>query len=470
MPNLRKEDLHQTFGQGVSPFRNTTRQFGSHPAEFLLSICRHIVGTVHVLTRVCGTWIQPVRSLRSSLFASSLYLIAGNVVNAAFGFLFWAGAARLYDPREVGLAAAAFSAIGLLGMVSTLGLDYAMIRYLPHAEDPQGIINSSLTIGTSAALVLSLVFVEGLGVWSPVLRPSQTNLAFVAALVIGTVLTTLMGLLGSVFLTRKRADLILAQSSIFGATKVVCAVVLAAVGRPIGLIGAWVLGLGAAVGCGLAAFLPGVENRRHQLRPAVSRAVVNEMAHFAFANYISTVLWSAPTFLLPLLVANIAGSEANAYFYVAFSISGLLSVIPTAVSLSLFAHGSHDESELVRLTLASLRFSLVLLVVAVGLVFMVGGKLLLIFGKAYSVQATRLLWVLALSAIPIAVNSLYFSVRRVQNRMDQVLICMGLILGITLALGVVLLPRVGLIGAGIAWLVAQCTAAILIAVLYLFQS
>lgn len=422
-----------------------------------------------MLTLVGGTGKQLVRSLRSSHVESSLYLIAGNIVNAAFGFLFWAGAARLYAPQDVGLAAAAFSAMGLLGMVSTLGLDYAMIRFLPHARDPQGIINSSLTIAGSAALILSLAFVEGAGFWSTVLRPSRASLAFVAALVIGTVLTTIMGLLGSIYLSRKRAGLVLAQSSIFGATKVMCAVVLTAVGRPIGLIGAWIVGLGAAVGCSFAVFLPGVENGRYFARPAVSRAVVNEMTRFAFTNYLSTVLWSAPTLLLPLLVAHVAGSEANAYFYVAFSISGLLSIIPTAVSLSLFAHGSHDESELARLTLTSLRFSLGLLILAIGAVFILGGKLLLLFGRAYSVEATRLLWVLSVAALPIAVNSLYFSARRVQNRMGHLFIGMGVILVMTVGLSVVLLPRVGLIGVGVAWLVAQASVAVLVAGVYILR-
>ncbi len=399
----------------------------------------------------------------------SFYLIATSIVSAVFGFLFWAGAARLYTSQEVGLTAATVSAIGLLAMMSTLGLDSAMIRFLPHAADPQGIINSSLTIGASAALALSLIFLVGTGIWAPSLLPSRASVVFVALLVIGTVLTTIMGLLNSTFLARKRASLVWAQSFVFGATKLISVVVLVAVGRPVGLISAWVLGLSAAVGCGLALFLPRVENRWHQLWPAISRGVINDMTHFAFANYIGAVLWTAPIYLLPLLVAGVVGREATAYFYIAFNISALLSVIPMAVSLSLFAHGSHDESDLVQLTFASLRFSLGLLVLAVGLVFVFGGRLLLVFGKAYSTQATELLWLLALSAFPIAVNSLYFSVRRVQNRMGHVLICVGLILTITLGLSVVLLPRVGLIGAGVAWLVAQCAAAALIVALYFFQ-
>lgn len=34
-----------------------------------------------------------------------LYLMAANASNAVFGFLFWTASARLYEPKEVGLAA-----------------------------------------------------------------------------------------------------------------------------------------------------------------------------------------------------------------------------------------------------------------------------------------------------------------------------------------------------------------------------
>lgn len=414
-------------------------------------------------------WGRRVGSLRSGLYASSAYLIATNVVSAGFGFLFWAGAARLYSPREVGLAAATVSAIGLLAGMSTLGLDFAMVRFLPRATDRQAIINSSLTIGTAAALILSLVFLGGARIWSPALLPSRANAAFVVILVIATVSTTVMSLLNGVFLARRQAQLVWAQSAVFGPIKVLMAVVLAVIWRPLGLLGAWTLGLITAVGCGLVLFLPRADDMRHQVRATASRRVVNEMTHFALANYASAVLWGAPAYLLPLVVANIAGSEVNAYFYVAFSVSGLLSVIPSAVSASLFAHGSHDEGELVHLALESLKFSMGLLAVAIAGVFLLGGKLLLLFGKAYSLQGTELLWLLALSAIPMTVNSLYFSVRRVQNRMDQVLIYIGAILGTTLGLSFILLPRIGLIGAAAALLIAHGVVAALIVTLYLLR-
>jgi len=92
--------------------------------------------------------------------------MAANVASAAFGFLFWTAAARLYQPQEVGFAAAVISAVGLLAMLSALGLDYALIRFLPQSPAPHSIVSSSLTIASAGALTLAEVFIGGLEVWS----------------------------------------------------------------------------------------------------------------------------------------------------------------------------------------------------------------------------------------------------------------------------------------------------------------
>ncbi len=411
-------------------------------------------------------WRRLTLNWRSSLHANSFYLMAANGVSAAFGFLFWTAASRLYPAQEVGLAAAAVSAIALLSMLAVLGLDYAMVRFLPQAVDTQRIINASLTIGGVAALTLSSIFIAGLGVWSPVLLPLQHNALFVAALVISTVFATLSALLAGVFVAGKQASLVCFQSSIFSATKVLFVVILAGVPHVMGLMSAWAMGSLVSLASGIAFFLPRMKGERYRFQLMLQPNAVSDMAHFAFSNYIANVLWSAPTFLLPLLVLNVAGPAANAYFYVALNVSALLAMIPMAVSLSLFAHGSHDERELVRQTLDSVRLILWLLVPAIGVVFLFGGKLLLLFGRAYSDQATRLLWVLGLSTLPMTVNFLFFSVSRVQRRMAGVVVCTIWILGTTLGLSAVLLPRMGLLGVGVASLVAQISAAVVILIRY----
>jgi O-antigen/teichoic acid export membrane protein len=389
--------------------------------------------------------------------------MGANIANAAFGFLFWTAAARLYRPEDVGLVAAVVAAVGLLAMLSGLGLDNALIRFLPGASRPQEIINSCLTIGSIVALFVAAVFLIGLGFWSPAMLLVRTNPVYAASLVCAAIATTVVGFMTAVYLSRKNARFVFGQSLVFGGGKVVAVIILAVAGAgAASLLGAWVIGLVAVVIVGLAFFLPHGESKRFRFRPVVIPEVVNEMTHFAAANYVSAVLWSAPASLLPILITNAAGVEANAYYYVASSVSGLLAMVPIAASMSLFAHGSRDATDLIGSAIQSARFSLVLLVPAIVGIFLIGGKVLLIFGRAYSNAGTRLLWILALSTLPLAVNYLYFSVRRVQQRMAEVVAGAVWVLVTTLGLTIILLPRVGLPGAGIAWFTAQVSLAAVI--------
>jgi O-antigen/teichoic acid export membrane protein len=389
--------------------------------------------------------------------------MGANALNAVFGFIFWTVAARLYHPHDVGLAAAAVSAVGLLAMLSGLGLDFALVRFLPGALRPHEIINSCLTIGSIVAVLVAVTFLAGLGLWSPAMMPIRSDPAYAVSLILAAVFTTVGGYMAAIYLSRKNARLVFGQSLIFGGAKVGAAIILVLAGAgAVGLLGAWVVGLLAAAGVGLAFFLPHVESGGFRFRPAVAREVVNDMRHFASTNYTSAVLWSAPASLLPILVTNVAGAEANAYFYVAMSVGGLLAMVPTAVSMSLFAHGSRDETDLFQRAFESARFSLLLLAPAIVGIFIFGGKVLLIFGRAYSDAGTRLLWMLALSALPLAVNDLFFSVRRVQQRMSGVIAGTLWVLLVTLGLSIILLPKVGLLGAGIAWFAAQTSLALAI--------
>jgi O-antigen/teichoic acid export membrane protein len=400
---------------------------------------------------------------RSGLHAESSFLIGANAVNAAFGFLFWTAAARLYRPEDVGLAAAAVSAVGLLAMLSGLGLDYALVRFLPRAERPQEIINSCLTIGSVVALLLAAAFLGGLGLWSPAMIPVRANPVNAASVIVAAIATTAVGFIGAAYLSRTNARLVFGQSLVFGAGKVVAVVIFAVAGAgAVGLLGAWSVGLVAAMIVGLLFFLPHGETKSFRFRPVIVPEVVNDMAHFASANYLSAVLLSAPASLLPILITNAVGVQANAYYYVTSSVSGLLAMVPIAASMSLFAHGSRDDTDLIRSAVQSARFSLLLLVPAIVGIFLIGGKVLLIFGRAYSNAGTTLLWILALSTLPLAVNHVYFGIRRVQQRMAGVVAGAVWVLVVTLGLTVILLPRVGLPGAGIAWFVAQASLAAVI--------
>jgi O-antigen/teichoic acid export membrane protein len=392
----------------------------------------------------------------------TLFVILANGATAGFGFVFWTLAGRLYPAREVGLVAALVSVGGLLAMLSVVGLDYGVVRYLPQADDAARLINSCLWVTGVAAVGISGIYLGRVELWSSSLRDLRRVPWLGPELAVVVLLTALSGVLSGVFLARKRASFILAHAVVFGAVRAAGAalfgsLVLHAHARA--LLGAWGAGLAAAVAVDMLVFLPRAEGGRYRFRLALAGSDLLDMASFAFANYLTTLLWSAPGLLLPLLVVHLAGLQANAYFYVAWNATALLAMIPTAASLVVFAHGSADAAHLPRRILEGGRLALVLLVPAVAAVLVGGDRLLWVFGPAYAHQGTRLLSLLALSALPLTVNVLFFSIRRVQQRMAGVVACAAWILAATLGLSVVLLPGMGLVGVGIAWLLAQTSSA-----------
>jgi len=126
-------------------------------------------------------------------------------------------------------------------------------------------------------------------------------------------------------------------------------------------------------------------------------------------------IW-APGLLLPVVVTAVLSSEANAYFYIAFTVAGLGLAIPNSLSIALYAAGARDGAALrdrVRLS-----FGLcIVAAVAVNAFVLVGAELLLsIFGTRYAQEAGMALRLLTLSMFPITIIGLYVPIARIQGR------------------------------------------------------
>ena len=82
-----------------------------------------------------------------------------------------------------------------------------------------------------------------------------------------------------------------------------------------------------------------------------------------------------------------------------------------------------------------------------------------LFGPWYASQGTLTLRLLALSTLPNIVVSLAVSRARVQRRMITVVVVLGGLCVVVLGLTVLLVPHLGIVGGGIAWLTAECVIA-----------
>jgi len=398
---------------------------------------------------------------RVSLYRNAGYLMLNSVVLSITGFFFWILAARLYPTEAVGLSSAAISAMGLLAMLSTLGLDYGLIRFLPSSKDPPALINSCFTIGSLVSVALSAIFLLGLPFWSPSLLLIRDYPLFFLAFILFTVATALQTFTQQTFIAHRRAGFTLIQGFIFGFLRFIPLFILLAYLNIFGIFISWGLATGIAVTIGIS-FISLVQEKFRPF-PALKKEVINELLHFSFQNYLANLLWALPGFILPLMVVNILGAEQNAYFFISWRTAGLLNVAGVAISFSLFAEGSYEEEKLRQNLRRSFKFILLLLVPFIFIILLVGDKILLAFGQVYSKEATNLLRLLALSSFPLSLNFIYFSKKRVEKNIKPVILLVGLIAGGTLGLSATLLPWLGILGVGVAWLLSQGVAGMAIA-------
>ena len=116
--------------------------------------------------------------LKEPLYKNSFFLLLNSFLTGILGFAFWIVVARFYSPVEVGIVSALIAATMLLAVLSRLGFDMGLIRFLSAAEDKVGMINSCLTITCLASLILSLIFAAGLDFWSPALSFIRGDISF----------------------------------------------------------------------------------------------------------------------------------------------------------------------------------------------------------------------------------------------------------------------------------------------------
>src|SRR3989304_803717 len=109
--------------------------------------------------------------LRTPVVRNAMYLIATEAVGAVLGLAFWSVAARLFpDDTTLGLAAVLTPGAPLVAILSTLGFNVSLVRFLPEPSAPVvRLVNSSVTIGSAVAVVLAVAFGLGGGRGHPAL-------------------------------------------------------------------------------------------------------------------------------------------------------------------------------------------------------------------------------------------------------------------------------------------------------------
>jgi len=397
--------------------------------------------------------------LNTRLYTNAFYLMLNTAVMTSLGFFFWMVVARFYTEAEVGYSSAIISAISFLAMLSLVGLNSSLVRFLPHADKPQKLINSCFTLSGLISLVATGIFIAGLGLWLPALNFIKQNAVFYSVFVIFTLSWTLSALIDATFIASRRAGFVLSKNTIFSLLKIPLPILFVLFFHTFGVVASWGIAIAVTVALSLFLFLPRVQDLYKPV-PSLNLSLIKGMGKYSAGNYLANLLLGAPTLVLPLMVVNLLGAENNAYFYIAWMITGLLFAIPRGVASSLFAEGSHFEEKLRENVIKSVKFTFLLLVPAIILLILVGKWLLLAFGQSYSANALELLWILAISSLPLGINSIYTSILQVRGRLRERSVISGFIAVAVLLASYVIMPITGIIGIGYAWLGAQVAVAI----------
>jgi O-antigen/teichoic acid export membrane protein len=410
------------------------------------------------------TW--PGRPWRDALLRNSVYIMATTVANSLLGYLYWIVAAHLYAAHDIGLAAALTSTMTLASILSSQGIGWTLLQLLPGRLAGRAwslTLNAGLAAGLLTGLCAGAIVVVALPLFSPQLAIVVHGTAYAVAFVAGVALMAIGSLVDYVFMAERAADNMLVRNVILGAIKIpllLLPLLLAQAGA-FGIVGTWVLAtaVGALAGMALVARLG------RSYRPALhgTRGQIRAMLASLAGNHVITVGGLAPMYLLPLFVTARLSATDNAYFYITWRLAGFALMISPAVATSLVAEGSHARRDLLR----TARSSILLIAALLGptmLLFLGGGRYIMAsFGPGYARHGQVLLLLLVLSAVPDAITNVYVAVLRVQQRLRQAALLNLGMAALTLGLAWVLLPQVGIAGAGLAWLSARVAGSIAVA-------
>lgn len=365
---------------------------------------------------------------------------------AFLGFAFWLIAARRFAPASVGTASSLISATMLITFLGQLGLNTALVRFLPTARDRNRLITIGLTLVTACSGAIALGYV----LLTPIIAPRIDFIERSLLLGLGFVLLTASSganaLTDSIFLAINKANYnAITDGLVGGTTKLIALFALA---------GAGAYGIFAAATSGYltAAIVSLALLARVRWRPRFSGSapVLKPVLAFSGANYVANVLNLLPNLVVPLIVLDRIGAAAAAYYYVAYQLASLLYQTVYAVEGSFLAQGSHNGTIERSFLIRSIRILMIICIPSFVIMLLIGHDVLLLFGTEYASNADGCFNILIITVLPIAGTNWLLTVLRLANRLKPIVVSNAIYAIVICGLAWTLAPR-GLTAVALAW-------------------
>ena len=398
-----------------------------------------------------------------SLLRNSLAIMANTVVTSALGYVFWVIAAHLFTTRQVGLTGALISVVTVVSILANLGLGQGLVERLPASPDDEAwtrTLNAALITATLAGAVAGVIAVLGLPLLGHDFHELR-SLPIATMFVVGSAAWTGAIPLDYVFIAERSTGGLVIRNAVLSLARFAFLLgpLLLGSATTSGLFASWTFAAVFAMFFGVFVLVPRLR-RSYRLRWRGVGRELRSMKRSLVGHHLTTIGFILPTWLLPVIVVNRLSARDNAYFYLTWLVGGVFFMVSPSVAASLFAEGSHDRVSIRR---QARRSAVIIAGLLAGpmVVMVVAGRLVLrVFGSQYPSHGYLLLVVLVLSAVPDAITNVAVAVMRVEGRLRRSTFLTLSMSALALVLAWFLLPPLGIVGAGVAWLVAQSAGSV----------
>ena len=393
-----------------------------------------------------------LQAFNTILFRNAFYIALTQGLGTVIGFLFWFVVARLYTPSDVGLGSALIAALSLSVVVSGIGFDFGLVRFLPSEKNKSRMISTCLWVAVLTSFIFSLLFIVVIPFFIPILIFVYNNIYCLLSFILFAIVYSLLHMQRGVFQALRDTKYYFIQDFLLNLLKLILAILFAS-------LGAWGIFLSMGVGGVLALFISfPVLIWIFKYKPTIcfDLSIIRRLFGYSFGNYVSWIFSALPARLLPLMTISLLGSEMTAYFKISWQISTVIGMtIVSSVCASLFIEGSYEPKNLRKNTIVSIGLILATIIPVAIIIFTFADKILLIFGKVYSEKATDILRLFVISNVVSVIPAVYITIKRVQMQI-RVIILLSLINTILiLTLCYILAIYIGLTGIGLGYLLAQ---------------